>query len=125
MNIILDTHILLWWLSDDRKLSEEARQLISDIDNIIFISAATVWEMSIKKALGKLKAPDNFEEILIENDLEALPINLKHAELAGSLPNHHYDPFDRMLIAQAITENINLLTHDKTLLKYGEIAILV
>lgn len=123
MNLLLDTHVILWWLMDDPKLSPLAKDLISDVNSLIFISAASVWEISIKKNLGKLEVPDDIDNVFLSNEFEDLPITLKHAQVAGSLPKHHIDPFDRMLIAQAQCENIRLLTSDKKLLDYGNFVI--
>lgn len=118
MNLLLDTHIVLWWFSDSAKLSKNSRKLISDMNNFIFVSAATAWEISIKKNLGKLKAPDDLGEALKINGFQSISITLEHAELAGSFPRHHDDPFDRMLIAQSKIENLTLLTHDKHFQSY-------
>lgn len=117
--ILLDTHSLLWWLSDDQKLGEKARVLIAEPQNHIYVSAATTWEISIKKTLGKLKAPDDIDGIVEEGDFEKLSISLFHGEQAGNLPNIHKDPFDRMLIAQAQAEGLEILTKDPNIPKYG------
>ena len=116
---MLDTHVLLWWLSDDGNLSKKAYSTIKDSSNLIFISAATAWEISIKKSLGKLKAPDNLEEILEANNFQTLSITILHALLAGQLPFHHEDPFDRLLIAQSQIEDLTLVTRDKKQMLYG------
>lgn len=113
MNLLLDTHIVLWWLSDSDKLSKKSRSIISDTNNFIFVSVATGWEISIKKSIGKLTAPDDFSKALQVNAFQPISITLEHAELAGSLPHHHDDPFDRMIIAQGKIENLVVLTHDK------------
>lgn len=102
MKLLLDTHVLIWYLADDSKLTSAVRDLIVDPHNQVFVSAATVWEIAIKKAIGKLDSPDNLPEVLIACRFEVLPINIFHALQAGSLPRHHDDPFDRMLIAQAM-----------------------
>lgn len=102
--ILLDTHALIWWFDGDEKLGENAIQNIANPDNIIFVSAATVWEMSIKQQMGKLIAPDDIESKI---------------EQAGRLPLHHKDPFDRMLIAQAQAEGLEILTKDEHLPAYG------
>jgi PIN domain nuclease of toxin-antitoxin system len=119
MIVLLDTHILLWWLADDSCLSDTARRLIADEATVVFVSAATAWEIAIKKAAGKLEAPDDLELALNANRFEALPITIPHAQAAGRLPRHHDDPFDRMLVAQAQVEGIRLLTHDRRLAAYG------
>ncbi len=119
MSLLLDTHALLWWLSDDPALKAEARQAIGQASNTIYVSAASAWEISIKKALGKLDAPNDLHAALLANDFEALPITLIHATSAGQLPRHHDDPFDRMLIAQARAEQLTLVTHDTIFRAYG------
>lgn len=124
MNILLDTHILLWVLSDDPALSSHARSLIVDGENIIFVSAVTAWEIAIKKSIGKLQAPDNFEEELINNRFLSLEITNRHALGTEKLPFHHHDPFDRLLISQSRCENFTILTHDKIFQEYGANIIL-
>ena len=96
-----------------------ARSAISDERNLIFVSAATAWEIAIKKSAGKLKAPDDLHDVLVANSFEAMPITVKHALVAAALPRHHDDPFDRMLVAQAKVEGVTLLTHDHRLAAYG------
>ena len=118
MNILLDTHIILWWLANDSHLSNASREIIANTKNSIYVSAASAWEISIKKSLGKLDAPDDFEITLLSNGFLPLPITISHAQLAGFLPKHHEDPFDRMLIAQSKIEKFTLLTHDKHLALY-------
>lgn len=115
---LLDTHILLWWLNDDAMLTESSRELMADPKNTIFVSSATAWEISIKKALGKIRLPGNLLEAVLSNGFEPLSITLDHAEIAGSLPPHHADPFDRMLIAQAKIEKLTLLSHDRLFERY-------
>ena len=124
MKLLLDTHVLLWWLNNDRSLSKEAIQVISKSTNLVFVSAATAWEISIKKALGKLQAPDDLENALLASSFHALPVTIPHALLAGQLPPHHDDPFDRLLISQAKIEGLTLVTRDKKQLLY-EIQTLV
>lgn len=125
MIALLDTHILLWWLADDPCLSDAARRVITDESTVVFISAATAWEIAIKKAIGRLHAPDDLEFALNVNRFEALPITVPHARTAGSLPRHHEDPFDRMLVAQAQVEGLRLITHDRRLALYGNFVDLV
>lgn len=119
MRLLLDTHVLLWWLSDDPTLSPGARELIADRSNLVGISAASAWEISIKRALGKLEAPDDLEEQIAANDFVALPITVTDGLAAGGLPRHHDDPFDRMLIAQAQNGGFALVTRDERLALYG------
>lgn len=118
MKLLLDTHVLLWWLNSSDFLSEKAFELIHDNTNLVLVSAATAWEISIKKALGKLKAPDDLEEALQANRFQSLPITVPHALLAGQLPFHHDDPFDRLLIAQTKIEGLILVTRDQKQMLY-------
>ena len=118
MNLLLDTHVLLWWLDDPSQLSEAAGTAIRDGESIVWVSAATAWEIVIKKALGKLDAPDNLGEVLRECHFAPLPITIAHALAVLSLPMHHRDPFDRMLVAQARTEGMTVITRDPEILKY-------
>ncbi len=112
MNLLLDTHVLLWWLADADELSAEHRQRISDPRNGIWVSPASMWEISIKAQIGKLVAPGDPTQALTEGGFEELPITWRHAVAAGALPPHHRDPFDRMLIAQAQAENLTIATVD-------------
>lgn len=112
MKLLLDTHVLLWALTDSPKLGRSLREKIVDPANDVLVSAATVWEISIKKRLGKLSVPDNVLEFIEASDFTPLSINFVHAMAAGALPLHHMDPFDRMLIAQAREENLVLVTQD-------------
>lgn len=112
MRFLLDTHILLWWLGDDQRLSVEVREIIGNPENFIFVSAATVWEMSIKKSLGKLSVPSDLLEKLKENNFEVLNITAVHGLKVEDLPHHHKDPFDRMLIAQTLVEGLTLISGD-------------
>jgi PIN domain nuclease of toxin-antitoxin system len=107
---LLDTHVLLWWLDDSPKLGPRCKELIGDQRNEVFVSAATTWEISIKKALGKLEAPEDIDSIVEDEGFSKLPISLYHCQLAGSLPVLHRDPFDRMLIAQAQSDGLILMT---------------
>lgn len=118
MKLLLDTHVLLWWLNNDKPFSKDAVLLIQDSSNMVFVSAATAWEISIKKALGKLEAPDDLEDALQANGFLPLPISVSHALLAGQLPQHHDDPFDRLLVAQSILEDLILVTRDQKQMLY-------
>ncbi len=119
MRLLLDTHVLLWWLAGDATLSPEAKQTIASRENIVFVSSASAWEIAIKKALGKLKAPDDLEEAMNLNQFEMLPITIKHALGISHLPLHHQDPFDRLLISQIKLEALTLVTRDEQLSKYN------
>ncbi|MFC1532498.1 type II toxin-antitoxin system VapC family toxin [Thermodesulfobacteriota bacterium] len=119
MNLLLDTHVLLWWLDDNSTLSTKARTAISDSKNLVFISAVVIWEIKIKQALGRLKIPKNFRKVLDEQSFEMLDITTEHAHAIGDLPPHHRDPFDRMLIAQAQVEGFTIITRDIRLKKYN------
>ena len=118
MNLLLDTHILLWWLSDPEKLTPEVRSLIRDGNNTVYVSSVVAWEIAIKKSLGKLKAPDNLGEIIREENFTPLNITVSHALNITSLENHHADPFDRMLVSQAQIESLTIVTRDANISKY-------
>jgi len=117
--LLLDTHTLLWWLANDTKLGPDTKEIIADNRNIVFVSAVTGWEISIKKASGKLEVPDDLDSLIEAENFEHLPISFFHGEQAGALPTHHKDPFDRMLIAQAQAEGLVIVTNDKIIPKYG------
>jgi len=126
MKLLLDTHILLWWLNDDEKLPEKAHQLISHADNAIYVSHISLWEIQIKVMTGKLHADlKAIIEQLPVNDFLELSSHADHVIALSQLPSYHQDPFDRMLIAQAISEPLHLLTHDKDVSLYSESIILV
>jgi PIN domain nuclease of toxin-antitoxin system len=118
MNLLLDTHVLLWWLDDHPTLSKKAKAAIADGKNLVFVSAATIWEIRIKQTLGKLEIPRNFQRVLDNQLFEMLDITVEHAHTVGDLPTHHRDPFDRMLVAQAKVEGLTLVTRDIRLKKY-------
>jgi len=120
VKLLLDSHAFLWWLADDSKLSAEAKKAVADPSSIVHVSAATVWELAIKAALGKLDldGADLVKEIE-ENDFVELPITARHALAAATLPRHHEDPFDRMLIAQAQIEGLTVVTRDPAFRAYG------
>jgi PIN domain nuclease of toxin-antitoxin system len=124
VKLLLDSHTFLWWLAEDPKLSAEARKAIGDPSSVVHVSAASVWELSIKAALGKLDldGADLVEEI-DENDFVEFPVTARHALAAATLPRHHDDPFDRMLIAQAQLEGLTVVTRDSAFRAYG-VAIL-
>jgi PIN domain nuclease of toxin-antitoxin system len=117
MRLLLDTHVLLWWL-EGHTMSETALTAIADPGNEVFVSPASIWEISIKREQGKLRIEDGFLQVLNENAFVMLPISWGHALRAGSLPLHHRDPFDRMLVAQAEQETLTLVTRDEALFRY-------
>ena len=119
MKLLLDTHVLLWWLDDSPKLSEAARLAIMHGKNPVFVSAVVIWEIRIKQALGKLDVPDDFRSVLDDQAFESLEITSDHAHAVIDLPMHHRDPFDRMLVAQATVEGLTVATHDARLKRYG------
>lgn len=124
MTLLLDTHTFLWFVNDDPDLSSEARRRIEMSDVDVLLSVASIWEMSIKFALGKFsEIPSPIEQFipqqLTANNIRVLPIGVPHALRVASLPHHHGDPFDRILVAQALTENIPLVSRDKILSSYG------
>jgi PIN domain nuclease of toxin-antitoxin system len=118
MNIILDTHAFIWWNDDPRKLSKAGREAIENKENLIYISTVVIWEIVVKVMLGKLEAPDDPLDIALSQGFIPLPITGEHALALKTLENHHSDPFDRLLIAQAKHEGYILLTNDKAILKY-------
>lgn len=118
MNLLLDTHVLLWWLDDHPTLSEKAKTAIADGRNLVLVSAVVVWEIRIKQALGKLKVPRNFRNALHDQPFEMLDITVEHTHTVGDLPPHHRDPFDRMLLAQATVEGLTIVTRDLRFKKY-------
>ncbi|GAB3983584.1 type II toxin-antitoxin system VapC family toxin [Actinoallomurus acanthiterrae] len=116
MRLLLDTHVVLWWLIDAPELADEVKDQI-DTEPDVFVSAASIWELAIKQATGKL-GPADIPEQVAACDLRELPITARHAMAAGRLPSIHRDPFDRMLVAQAQSEGLTLVTHDAMVQKY-------
>jgi PIN domain nuclease of toxin-antitoxin system len=119
MRLLLDSHVLLWTLAGSSELKSDLKRKIADPRNDVLVSAASVWEIAIKQRLGKLHVPDNWLEAVEASDLAPLSINFVHAIVAGRLPRHHDDPFDRMLIAQAQTEGLVLVTRDPRFAEYA------
>jgi PIN domain nuclease of toxin-antitoxin system len=118
MKLLLDTHVLIWWPSDARKLSQTEIDIITDSDNLIFVSAATAWEIAVKKMIGKLEAPDDLPAALAVNNFLELPITIEHSQKLYQLPLHHNDPFDRIMVAQAISEDLTFMTRDTKIALY-------
>lgn len=123
MNCLLDTHSFLWFIADSPRLSAIGRTVIESADNRVFLSVASVWEMAIKISLGKLNLPQPFEIFIVQqislNRIELLDITVRHTALVSSLPFHHRDPFDRLLIAQAQTESMPIVGGDAAFDAYG------
>ncbi len=120
MKLLLDSHAYLWWLADDGRLSKAAREAVADPGNAVLVSAATIWELEIKRALGRLDAGDADLVAEIEaNRFGELPVHAPHAAEAAGLPPHHVDPFDRMLIAQSRLEGLVCVTRDAVFEAYG------
>lgn len=123
MRILLDTHAFLWWVTDDAQLSRRARRLIGDGRNEILFSAASAWEISIKSSLGRVTLPDDADRYipaqLEQNAFGVLPVQLHHALRVATLPDVHRDPFDRMLVAQALVEELAILSRDARLGGYS------
>jgi PIN domain nuclease of toxin-antitoxin system len=117
LRLLLDTHVFLWWRTNEERLSERARSAIADAD-VVFVSAVTAWEAAIKAALGRLRYPDTIEAGVEASGFDKLAITFAHAERAAGLPRHHLDPFDRMLVAQAQTEGLRLVTDDRMIRRY-------
>lgn len=118
MNLLVDSHVIVEWLDDPSRLKPKLRSLLQDPANAVFYSAASVWELCLKKAKGKLKLADNFVELLIDDGLEELSVTARHGIRASQLPFIHQDPFDRMLIAQSLEEGLVLATHDQIISQY-------
>jgi len=123
MKVLLDTHTLLWWIDDRPSISTECRRVIAASENLVYVSAASIWEMAIKSSLGKLRIPGEigsfFSEHIKRNGFLTLDITASHALGVLRLPSIHKDPFDRMLISQSLSENMPLLTNDAMVRKYG------
>lgn len=118
MNYLLDTHVILWWLSNPKLLSKNASKIIAEKENSILVSVASLWEISIKKSLGRLTLPRNILEVIRDCGFQILPIGPQEALGIGDLPFIHQDPFDRMLVMQAKLHNLVLITRDKDVIEY-------
>ena len=119
VRVLIDTHVFLWWDRQLRRLSHPLQTAIADEANDIFVSAASVWELAIKRASGKIRFDQPIVETVSELGFEILPVNGLHAEHAGALPGHHNDPFDRLIVAQASLEGMILGTQDQQMRPYG------
>lgn len=118
MSLLLDTHVVLWWLTDDPALPDELKDRL-DHEPDVRVSAATIWEIAIKQALGKISGPADLPEQVRDSGFRELPIGFSHAMAAGRLPMIHRDPFDRMLVAQAGCEGLTLVTRDSRCQQYN------
>jgi PIN domain nuclease of toxin-antitoxin system len=123
MKYLLDTNTFLWWITDSDSLSGRAREIIQDGRNTLFLSAASGWEIAIKAGLGRLHLQDGLEKVIPEqmllNDIQGLPIQMSHALHVHALPQHHRDPFDRMLVAQCQLEEMPIITSDPQIAQYN------
>ena len=119
MRILLDTRVLLWWLEGSPSLSAQARELIRDPENTVFVSAVSLWEIWLKQSLGKLRLPVDFTGRLAAESFESLPLLASHPRQVSLLPWRHRDPFDRMLIAQATVEGLALVSRDAEIRRYA------
>ena len=117
--LLVDTHVLLWALEGDPNLGNATRESLADPRNDVYVSSVSIWEISIKRALGKLRVPDHLAATVETAGFSELPVAFVHAEQAGSLPRHHTDPFDRMLVAQAQVEGLTLVTADANIPRYA------
>lgn len=118
MKLLLDTHIFIWWMASSDRLSKKFLHAINDPNNTIYLSSLVAWEISIKKKLGKLTTPNDIEAAVRKHRMIPLPISIAHATHTLSLPFHHKDPFDRLLIAQAQLEKMSIITADPIFRKY-------
>jgi len=118
VNLLLDTHVVLWWLGDMPDLSAGARAAIAERSNVVHVSAVTAWEIVVKRALGKLDIPEAWEDALAREPFVRVPVTWSHALQVGRLADVHRDPFDRLLVAQAMVEGLTLVTRDAALSRY-------
>ena len=123
MTLLLDTHVLLWWLFGDPRLTPAMREAIVDPASTVLVSAVTAWEMAIKAAAGKLAVPDRLVQQLQHEGFDALPVTVEDGLAAGALPRHHSDPFDRMLIAQAARRRLVVVTADRRFAEYDVLTL--
>jgi PIN domain nuclease of toxin-antitoxin system len=117
--LLVDTHVLLWWRDDDPALSQRARALIANPDNDALVSIASLWEIAVKQSVGKLDIPEDLPDTTVERGFTWLPITTRHAWRVRALPLHHRDPFDRLLVAQALEEDLAVVTADPRFAAYG------
>lgn len=128
MRFLLDTHIVIWAMVDSKRLSGRARSILLDSENVFYVSSASIWEVAIKHSARPDEIPVTAEQMVRfcrSSGIWELPVQFKHSQAVSSLPPHHNDPFDRMLVAQAREEGLSLLSHDRRLPPYGEFVISV
>ena len=118
MRYLLDTHVLLWWV-EGVPMESPAEQVLNDFGNDILVSVISPWEIAIKESKGRLQPPSDLPQLIADSGFDILPVRWEHARRIASLPNHHGDPFDRMLIAQALEEDCAIITRDQHLQNYG------
>jgi PIN domain nuclease of toxin-antitoxin system len=123
VTLLLDTHVLLWWLADDPRLTPAMREAIADPSRSVVVSAASAWEAAIKAAVGKLRVPDGLRDELVRHGFDELAVTVEDGLAAGALPRHHSDPFDRMLIAQAARRQFVLVTADRRFSDYDVLTL--
>jgi PIN domain nuclease of toxin-antitoxin system len=116
--LLLDTHALLWALSEPQSLASEARERLERAESTVLVSVVSAWEMEIKRALGKLDVPDDLLQQMKRHRFLELPVHIRHVQRLRKLPSLHHDPFDRMLVAQALTDDLTLVTRDRRILAY-------
>ena len=123
MQYLLDTHVILWWLEDPKKISAKARNIIADKKNTIFVSSVSIWEMAIKKDLGRLNIPTNILSVLKSDNMQILPLNAEDSLGIMDLSKIHNDPFDRILVSQAKINDLIFITKDQKILEYPVVSI--
>jgi PIN domain nuclease of toxin-antitoxin system len=119
LNLLLDTHAALWFVGADPRLGENARSHLRDGANRVLLSAVVVWEVAVKRSLGKLTAPDEYLSLMLRGGAQELAVTIEHAAAVEGLPWHHRDPFDRMLVAQASVEGAAIVSREEALRPYG------
>ena len=119
MRLLADSHVLVWWLDDPLRLAEPARTTLADPDNVVFLSAASIWELTLKMAKGKLRIPEGFIDALLEDGFGELAVSVAHVRRSAELPPLHQDPFDRLLVAQSLVEGLLLVTRDEAIAQYA------
>ena len=118
MRLLLDSHVVIWWLDDSSRLQNATRDILISPDNELFLSAVTTWELNMKIARGNLHLPEDYAERLLNDGMAELTVAIRHAAILKNLPPIHGDPFDRMLIAQTLSEGLILMTNDSAIMRY-------